>query len=295
MVVGWFTFGEREFGMAKKSRLIWIIIVLTVVLFLAWLMYYELDRRVWITFCDVGQGDGVLIRQGSVQLVVDGGQANGRMVDCIAGQLAPWDRKLELVVATHPDADHIGGLVELLENYRVEKVIDNGQEAASDVAQRFRQLAQGKCFSAHAGDLIRLGEISLEVLGPQPSQAQVLGEEDPTADRNNESVVLMFDYDRFEFLLTGDAGLEVEEDWRIQPVEILKVSHHGSKTGTSAALLELIQPELAVISVGKNWYGHPAEVILDRLKAVGSQIKRTDQDGAVKIVTDGQTWRVVGR
>lgn len=285
---------RKDTEVVWKKWLIAGAIFLTVAILAAWLIYYEIDRQVWITFCDVGQGDGVLIRQGRMEIVIDGGQANGRMVDCVASQLPPWDRKLELVVATHPDADHLGGLVQLLEAYQVDRVVTNGEVGDSELAVRFQTLAQEYQQTVGLGDLIRVGDLELETLWPRPLNAQVLGGSQPVADRNDVSLVFNFSYGDFDLLVTGDAGLAVEDEWRVSPVEVLKVSHHGSRTGTSTELLERAQPQLAVISVGKNSYGHPDQGVLERLENALIQVARTDQDGAIKIITDGTSWRMVG-
>lgn len=277
-----------------RRSLAWVGLVLVFGSGLAWAWQVEVDRHVRITFCDVGQGDGIVIRQGRFQAIIDGGPDNGRLVDCVAGLLPPWDRTIELVVATHPDADHIGGLISLLEIYEVERVVTNGQPGETELAALFLQKSEGKRQEVARGDLIRFGTAELEILWPPEASEHVLGVS-PAADRNDFSVVMAFRFGDFDMLLTGDAGEAVEREIWVEPVEVLKVSHHGSKTGTSAELLERAQPQLAVISVGKNWYGHPDQAVIGRLETVGAAIQRTDQAGSVHISTDGTGWSVVGR
>ncbi len=256
-----------------------------------------------VVVLDVGQGDAILL-----------GSPRGRWVLVDAGPRSPgWDAgerrilpylrrrgigRLEAVVLTHPDMDHIGGALAVLGGVEVGAVIDparvTGKAAWVDLLDLARSRGVGW---ARAGDARRLSwdGVDLEVLHP-PAPG-------PGADAggggvaNDDSVVLLLRWGRFRALLTGDAPAEVEEAvlGRIDgPVHLLKVGHHGSLTSTSAALLDRARPEIAVIPVGsRNRYGHPHPRVLARLHDSGARIFRTDRDGTVVVRVDADgAWRV---
>ncbi len=233
-----------------------------------------------ITFLDVGEGDAILISQGAHQILIDGGR-DGRDLLYRLGRHVPfWDRRIEVVIATHPDADHIGGLVTLMRTYRIGQVLTTGAESDTDISRLFRKAAdqsapdrQEKIFRGAIIRLPRGGEIVAEYpLAPVEGMPE---------NTNASSLVLRFTYGETSFLLTGDLPQEEAALPGEQPVTVLKVSHHGSKYSTSDAFLDLVQPKEAVISVGENKYGHPGVEVLERLARRGTAIYRTDLDGDV--------------
>lgn len=293
--------------------------VVAVVILLAWSLYRWMgyatsDDLLHLVFCDVGQGDAIIIRYNTTQVLVDGGRDNS-VLQCLNRYVPPWDRQLEIVVATHPDADHIVGLVSVLENYQVGTLLHNGQGKETADFDRFRsavknQASQGsKVVVATQGQQVKIGDsIVLSVLFPHSSQARggvsrtktteaVLSDVDEgfvitKDDANNHSVVLKLQYKELDVMLMGDLEAKGEAaliaDEVITDVDVLKVGHHGAKTSTTQGFLDLSRPEVSVVSAGKNnSYGHPHPLVLERLSQSGSLILRTDQHSHIELVSDG--------
>jgi competence protein ComEC len=240
-----------------------------------------------ITFLDVGQGDSVLLQVPEGALLVDEGPPEAR----VDRQLARLGiRQLALVVLTHPQRDHVGGARLVLGRQEVGAVVDPRiPSESSDEGEALREARERgvKIVTARAGLLFRLGRLRLRVLWPDGSGS-------PGEDPNQHAVVILASYGAVDVLLTADAESDVLLPLRLPPVEILKVSHHGSADPGLPALLETIRPQVAVISVGAgNDYGHPAP---STLAALGSApqlaVYRTDLDGRVVVESDGRTLRV---
>jgi len=203
-----------------------------------------------------------------------------------------WDRSLDLVVMTHPDADHITGLVEVLQRYRVDGWLDNGQ-ASDDIVytECLVRLEEGAVtrHAVHAGDKLELGSgMAVEVLHP-PAEPWP----GSRANDNNNSLVLRLTWGEAQFLLTGDIEAEAEHllvgSSQTLQADVLKVAHHGSGGSTTGEFLTAVDPAYAVLSVGAdNRFGHPHPAVLDRLGAVQTLTTlRTDEQGTVEFVTDG--------
>ncbi len=262
---------------------------------LAWLAVLQLpDGRLHVAFLDVGQGDAVLITtpQGR-QVLVDGGPSPTALNAALGKEVPFWDRSIDLVVMTHADADHITGLVEVLDRYKVAGWVDNGRPDDDPLFLQSQALLTQAHVARHvvrAGDRINLGRgVVLEVLHPPPELLT-----GTTADANNNSVVLRLVWDRASFLLTGDVEREGEE-WLLQSgrplaANVLKVGHHGSGNSSTAGFLAAVKPDYAVISVGAdNRFGHPQQAVLDRLASLdGVTVLRTDEMGTIEFITDGQ-------
>lgn len=228
---------------------------------------------------DVGQGDASLIRlsDGS-SILVDGGRKWGadRVVKAIR---ALGLRKIDLVVATHPDADHIEALPELLDTVPVGLLLagpaqpDDTQDRALREAARLHAV---KLLEVAGGSILRLGSATLRFLGPRGDEIE----------DNDRSLVFELSTAGRLALFTGDAPSTAELTWALRPVHLLKVGHHGSRHSTGTALLQATRPKLAVIGVGPNRYGHPSPPVLQRLQDAGSLIFRTDLEGAIRV----QLW-----
>lgn len=238
-----------------------------------------------VMILDVGQGDAILIQKGDQQILIDGGQDEKAVLEGLGKYVPFWDREIEVIIATHPDADHIAGLPSVMENYTVDEVIDTGVSSTSQVYQKFKDTIKDKNITELEGEKglkIKMGdEAVLEILYPD-------GKEDKNnpKDTNVTSIVAKLEYGENSFLFTGDLTVEGEEvlvkSGKDISAGILKVGHHGSKYSTSQAFLEKVKPREAVISVGaENRYGHPAGEVVDRLEADGVEIKRTDKAGDV--------------
>ena len=228
---------------------------------------------------DVGQGDASLIRlsDGS-SILVDGGRSWGAdRVFKAVGALGLG--KIDLVVATHPDADHIEALPELMAKIPVGMLLTGPARPADvqDVALRkAAQLHSVQLVEVAGGTILRIGPAVLRFLGPRGDEAE---------DNERSLVFELSSHGRIA-LFTGDASSPSETFWKVRPVHLLKVGHHGSRHSTGAALLKVIRPKVSVIGVGTNRYGHPSPLVLQRLQEVGSQIYRPDLEGAVRI----QLW-----
>ncbi|MGZ4941071.1 MAG: ComEC/Rec2 family competence protein [Halobacteriota archaeon] len=244
-----------------------------------------------MTALDVGQGDALLLtfpHNGS--MLIDGGKENeGATV--VAYLNAAGITRLNGVVATHPDADHIGGLLTVLDAVPVDHVYDLGLPKMSDVYREFLQLIAQKNISyskSRAGDDIAVDpDTNVSVINPVPSTPST------DAPDNDHSIVIKATYQRISYLLTGDAESPAEARMISMyncSAYVLKVGHHGSRAASSAPFLKAVMPHVAVISVGaNNSYGHPAPQALVRLAAVNAMIYRTDTQGVVVVTTNGQT------
>ncbi len=191
------------------------------------------------------------------------------------------------MIATHPDADHIGGLSSVVRRYRVGHFLSNGATSESGVfADLNRSLEQSsdteRAVLGVGSKLFFPGGAELEVLFPVAGSAAAIGE------TNDGSIVARLEYGQASFLLTGDLPHEETVLPDIEPARVLKVAHHGSKYSTSDAWLARVRPEVAIISVGKNRYGHPADEVLGRLKAVGTEVLRTDEIGNIAYRCEAQ-------
>lgn len=272
-----------------KKPLFWLILGLILI----WVAIFHLpDNQLHLVFCDVGQGDAILIYRGSTQILVDGGP-NQKVLNCLANHLPFWDREIEMVVATHPEADHISGLVDVIERYKVKHFVINSVGKDTAVFQEFQAAVLNEETNAYfpkVGDRINLGSLRLSVLWPQ-SQEKVLGATTVDRETNETSIVLKLSFGEFDALLTGDIGIKTENQLDLSDIEVLKVAHHGSKYSTREEFLKKIQPELAVISVGKNPWGHPTEEVIEKLSNLEIEILRTDENGEVEVISDGKSWR----
>jgi competence protein ComEC len=252
------------------------------------------DRNLHLSFLDVGQGDAILIRKGSQQVLIDGGPSPQAIGLELGRQMPFWDRTIELVILTHPSADHVTGLIEVLNRYRVERVCYPDLDFSSATYDEWLKLIEAKNIETtltRAGQRIDLGDgVVIEVLNPQ--QPPLSGTE---SDVDNNGAVLRLSRGEVSFLLTADLMWEGELELVYNRADlkstVLKAGHHGSGTSTSSGFLAVIDPELAVISVGAdNEYGHPASEVLKRLEdRLGPEnIYRTDEDGAIELITDGE-------
>lgn len=252
------------------------------------------DGRLHVAFLDVGQGDAILITTPrGQQILVDGGPSPIELTSALGKEMPFWDRSLDLVVMTHPDADHVTGLPAVLERFTVGGWLDNGLGSNGAV---FRQcearLAQKGVprRAVGAGTRLDLGRgLILDVLHPQPDPPR-----NPDPETNNNSLVLRLEWGGISILLTGDieaeAELQILENGYPVQSNVLKVAHHGSASSTTAEFLEAVAPSVAVISVGAgNPSGLPSQDVLDRLTVRGNvSVLRTDEVGTVEITSDGK-------
>ncbi len=271
-------------------------VILLVLAFFAWRTLP--DGRLHVVFLDVGQGDAIFIQTPSGrQVLVDGGPSEAVLLSELGHQMPFWDRTLDVMVLTHPDADHVTGLVPVLERYQVEMVIFREVEHESEVYEYWLQLlgAEGAMvYQGQAGLSLTLDE-GLEMVVLHPG-VRLLEE------ANNNSVVTRLTYGEVSVLLPGDIEAEVERRLVVEGAPlgstVLKAAHHGSCSSTTQEFLEAVDPEVVVISVGAdNDFGHPCAGVLERLELAlnevegGLPVYRTDERGAVEVTTDGaRVW-----
>lgn len=285
----------------RRRLLFWLLFFLLILNFSVW-------GRIWKDFAGnqdleifalaVGQGDSQLVKfPGGAKLLIDGGPPNGRLLGTLADVLPVNDRYVDLVMISHPQLDHFGGLVEFLRRYKVGLILTDGQESDQSAYQELKKIAAEKeiDFLALAkGDSFAFLESRADILWPVFNSSAV-------KDLNEEALVVLVSSDNASILFTGDIPAAVEKQIAgslKKPIDVLKVAHHGSKNSSAADFLAQISPKLALIGVGKNSYGHPTPAALERLTAVGAAVYRTDIDGTVKLAIDGkkiQIFRGVGR
>lgn len=243
-------------------------------------------------FLDVGQGDSTLIMFGNKTILIDAGEVSqGNIV--VQKLKSLGISRIDLLVATHPHADHIGGMERVLDAFAVGQVLDAGMPHPSPLYEHFLNMIESCHIPytvAKQGQIIEIDPaLRILVLFP-PDNPSI-------EDLNDNSVVLRISYGTIDLLLTGDAGISAEMQMLMTGYaldsEILKVAHHGSSHSTSFAFLERVHPQVAVISVGAdNPYGHPSDTTLAALNTAGYTIYRTDHDGDIQVKSDGMSYTV---
>jgi competence protein ComEC len=284
-------FVKRQTQAIRSMR--WLFGPLGVVALLVWLAILGLDpdNRLHISFLDVGQGDAILIQTPSHHnILIDGGPSPQDINLELGKKLPFWDKDIDLVVLTHPQDDHLAGLIEVLRRYKVKQVLESDFPCDTANCKEWAKVIEEKKIKhnlAVVGQKIRLGSATeLEAL--QPEKPFLRG---TSSDVNNNSVVLRLAMGNASFLLAGDMEEEAEGKLLAQKTDIksivLKVAHHGSKTATSQRFLTAVDPQVAIISVGaENRFGHPDQETLDRL--ANEKVYRTNLQGTIEITTDGK-------
>jgi beta-lactamase superfamily II metal-dependent hydrolase len=242
-----------------------------------------------VYFMDAEQGDSILLTYNGSNVLIDAGEIEqGPLVASRLKSLGIKD--IDLLVATHPHSDHIGGLLTILDELNVRHVLDSGQIHTTETYMSFLTKIDQKNIpytEAQRGQRINIGSgMLIEVLSP-PVERFATG-------LNDNSVVLKVTFGNVKFLFTGDAEFESENNMISQGIDIdsdiLKVAHHGSKYSTGSLFLSKVTPESSILMVGENDYGHPSKETLDRLKMSGTDIYRTDLIGEIIVKTDGKTY-----
>ena len=273
----------------KIKYLILIILFITVIFIWSVIFNFADSEFLEVYFFDVGQGDAIFIETpNKKQILIDGGP-DKTILEKLNKEMFFYDKTIDLLILTHPDADHITGLVSVLEYYDIKYILTSGVEKDTAVYKEWRNLIKEKnifLILAQSGQKIFLDQdIFLEIIWPEQSLVESFSK-----NTNNVSVVGKLVYRDVEFLLTGDIEKKVENHLVNQNLnlesDILKAPHHGSKTSSSFNFIKAVNPQISVISVGRdNRYNHPNNEVLGRLKE--SLIYRTDKNGDIKILTDG--------
>ncbi|MEK7551758.1 MAG: MBL fold metallo-hydrolase [Patescibacteria group bacterium] len=252
------------------------------------------DKNLHLVYCDVGQGDAIYIKTpNGKDVLVDGGP-NDKVLDCLTKHMPFWDRTIDLMVATHPDADHITGLVSVLERYTVLHFVTSNTLKETGIYKRLVEAIKNEGLKpryVYQNDKIDFGDgVVSNIYWPRES---AFTEFNNIAKVNELSVVQLVSFGDFQALLTGDAGFSVQDRLLglISDVDVLMLPHHGSKTGVSESFISTLKPSLSVISVGsKNRYGHPTTFILSLLAKYKIKTLRTDKVGEIEVVSNGETF-----
>lgn len=270
---------------------------------LTWWAVYNLSQPQFleVNFFDVGQGDAIFIETPSRhQILIDGGPGS-IILEKLAKEMPFWDREIDLIILTHPEKDHLSGLIEVLKRYKVENILWTGIIRDTAEHREWKKLIKdegAEIFIAKAGQKIKWSRTDLDHLEVLCPFEILEGQE--FKDSNNTSIVAKLVFGKNSFLLTGDNYKSVEEQLVESKAyldsDVLKVGHHGSKTSTSEEFILKVSPEIAVISAGKNnSYGHPHRETLDILVKYGITVLRTDRDGDIKIISNGKTLQITNQ
>lgn len=279
----------------KKYLPYLLVIFLCIVTIAIWLFVYTSHSKspyLKVVFLDVGQGDAIYIEApNGKQMLIDGGP-DAKLLSSLSKVMPFADRSIDVVVATHPDQDHIGGLPVLIDNYKVSTIIENGTTSDSQTFSSLEQKIQKKKINktiAHRGMRIYLDKeknIYFDILFPDRDVSSF--------DSNDASIVGKLVYGQTSFMMTGDATTYTENliEWndndKTLDSDVLKLGHHGSHTSSGVLWLEKVSPKVSIISVDKNnKYGHPHKDILERLKSLHLPYLSTAELGNIIFKTDG--------
>lgn len=280
-----------------KNFAVSILVILLFLNILAWVAVFDLAKPQFleVIFFDIGQGDAIFIETPQRhQILVDGGP-DSKILEKLGENMPFWDKSIDLIILTHPERDHMAGLIEVLKKYKIEQILWTGVLRDTSEFKEWQRLIKeerARIKIAQAGQKItfstrpNLVDKYIEVLYPFEN---LEGQE--FKNSNNTSIVSRLNFNEISFLFTGDAYKSVEKELLKRGIElisdVLKVGHHGSKTSTSEEFLEKVLPEIAVVQVGENKYGHPHPEVLEILKNFDIKVLRTNQEGDIKIISDG--------
>lgn len=276
-------------------RLVVLYLIVAGAVALAWMAYDMPEKKLTVVFLDIGQGDSIFIQSPTGrQVLIDGGIDRDILAQ-LAAVMPFFDRSIDVLIVTHPDKDHIGGLPYVFEQYDVDMVLDPGLEAPSDSYDFYADVLSSEpdaiYHEARRGQVINLGGGAyIRILFPDIDTNSM--------ETNAASIVAQLVYGETEVMLTGDAPDETESylvsiDSHLQS-DILKAGHHGSKTSTSQEFLDVVNPDYTIISAGKdNSYGHPHQEVVDRLVVASTTILTTFEEGTIVFESDGKTLELV--
>jgi len=253
---------------------------------------FNRDSGLQVSFLDVGQGDSIYIKAfDKTDMLIDGGKNGDLLLQNLSSVMDSFDSRIDVLVITHPDEDHSGGLVSVVREYNVGVIFISGNISDNTNYNQILKIAELKkipTFKAEAGTNIFLDKdkkVVFEILSPR---GEVLFKES-----NSTSISGRLVYGQNEFMLTGDAGVEIEERIIKENIDIssdvLKLGHHGSKTSSSMDFLKAVNPEIAIISAGENnSYGHPHKEVVDKIDSLGVKSLATYDLGIITFLSDGE-------
>ncbi|MCX6765298.1 MAG: MBL fold metallo-hydrolase [Candidatus Nealsonbacteria bacterium] len=285
-----------------KSSKKWVYIILGGLVcanVIAFSIVYDLSRPklLKVDFFDVGQGDAAFIEApNNNQILIDGGPTSA-VISKLAKEMPFYDRTIDLVILTHPDYDHLSGLLDVLKRYKVKNILWTGVITDTPQFSEWQKLLSkenANMVIAKKGERVIIQSdplVYLDVLYPDKDL-----EGNNVKNTNDTSVVSRLVFNNSSFLFTGDATEKVDPELSVENLksDVLKVAHHGSKDSMTDEFLNSVLPQTAVISVGKdNSYGHPNIETLEKLNKSGIQVLRTDEMGDVRFVSDGKNIKVI--
>lgn len=282
------------------KRIIFFISFITIILIAIFMYQYVrfYDNKLHLVFCNVGQGDAIFIKTpGGSTILIDGGPDKS-ILQCLSSHMPFWKRNISMVILTHPHADHLQGLLYVFDRYAVSTfVTENLKNTTFGYKEVLRKVQDNHISSQYvvAGNSVSIGTVSVKIIGPTEdflhttSPNGMIGE-----NKEFASIETLLTYGTFNALLTGDSqALELQNSLENNgsiSLSVLHVPHHGSASGLSREVLQMLNPKLSVISVGlHNLYHHPNPFTIALLKEAQIPIKRTDQDGEVEIISDGKS------
>lgn len=275
----------------KKNK---ILIIFFLILIFGLLSFGEFKNEypLQVSFLDIGQGDSIYIKAfGKTDMLIDGGKSGDLLLKKLDSVMDDFDNSIDVLIITHPDEDHSGGLVSIIEEYDIGALFISGNISNNTNYNQILKIAENKgikTFLGRAPTNIYLDKnklVRFEILSPRGDVSFI--------ESNNASISGRLVYGDSEFMLTGDAYIEVEENIINENKDInsdiLKLGHHGSKTSTSMEFLKAVNPEVVIISAGKNnTYGHPHQSVMDRVKLLGIKSLATYDLGTITFLSDGK-------
>jgi len=279
----------------KKEIILLIFILVIFDIFVWWqVLFNGPNKNAELYFLDVGQGDAELVvLPDGVKILIDGGP-NNQILNQLSSIFSPFNRYIDLVILSHPQTDHFTGLIDVLKRYQTGVFISNGQKGTarsfSDLEKIIKE-NEIRTINLAEGDKIRYQDNYLNILSP--NKDLLLSNE-----LNDTGLAIKLNTQGASALFTADIDSKIEEELSKKynlDIDILKVAHHGSKYSSSEKFLINASPKIAVIEVGKNSYGHPANEVLNKLAFVGAQIFRTDQDGMIKLIINHSQINILKR
>ena len=280
------------------------IIVCLLIMGLGWIFIYEYirlyDGKLHVVFCDVGQGDAIFIRTpANKNILIDGGPDRS-ILRCLSNHMPFWDHTIHKLILSHPHEDHYFGMHYVIDRYNVltfdtEDLFNNTDGYRDFIEKVTKENAVRK--TIYSGDILStIDGVKIEVMSPSRTYLDVVSPNRIIAERGEQaSLIQQLSYKDFDIYFASDNDYEIIDftyEAQSDPIEVLQVPHHGSRFGLTSQLIKKINPKLAIISVGINKYGHPHKDTIEILRNEDIKILRTDEEGDIEIVTDGETWQI---